>query len=139
MPIEVIKVSNAHDLEEIHRIRHQVFVVEQAVDASEEYEFEDESIHFMALLDDKIAGTARYRKTDKGIKLERFAVLKNFRNRGVASALLKHILSELQCEPYIYLHAQITAVNLYSHYGFKQVGNLFYEAGIAHYKMEISR
>ena len=47
-----------------------------------EWEYEEESVHFMASLHHEPCGTARWRKTDKGYKLERFAVLEKCRGNG---------------------------------------------------------
>jgi predicted GNAT family N-acyltransferase len=87
------------------------------------------------------AGTARWRRTADGIKLERFAVLAEFRKKGVASALLETILDDVLLEhpSKIYLHSQIQAVPLYEKYGFEKQGDIFTEAGIEHYKMSYTR
>jgi predicted GNAT family N-acyltransferase len=106
------------------------------VSETEEYDQEDISTHFIALYDGLPVGTARYRSTPNGIKLERFAILKSFRSRGVGSAILQHMLQALSAfEGLIYLHAQLTAMGLYSKFGFEAIGEQFEEAGIQHYKM----
>jgi predicted GNAT family N-acyltransferase len=118
-------------------IRQRVFVDEQKVSRDEEYDsHEDESSHYLLLVDETPAGTARWRFTDKGIKLERFAVLPEFRNHGAGSYLVQKVLEDvLPQNKTIYLHAQVAAINLYSRAGFKPIGELFYEANIPHYKM----
>ena len=58
-------------------IRHEVFVIGQNCPKEIEYEFEEESIHFIAYFNNEPAGTARIRQTENGYKLERFAVLEN--------------------------------------------------------------
>ena len=67
------------------------------------------------LFEDKTpCATARYRKTEKGIKLERFAVLKQYRRKGYGNTILKRILEELKNnEDVIYLHAQVQVVDFY--------------------------
>ncbi|MEY2924678.1 MAG: hypothetical protein RLZZ337_1226, partial [Bacteroidota bacterium] len=68
--------QSADQLNKIFEVRRRVFVEEQAVEEVEEYdEFETSSTHLFAKLGDNIVGTCRFRNTDKGIKLERFAVL----------------------------------------------------------------
>jgi predicted GNAT family N-acyltransferase len=136
--IQVNKINNTVDLEEALAIRRQVFVVEQGCPEEEEYEHDEISLHYLAKVDEVPAGTARWRVTENGVKLERFAVQKEFRKRGVASALLETILDELllQQQKKIYLHAQLPAMSLYEKFGFVKVGELFYEANIPHYKME---
>ena len=139
--ITVLPISNPVDLDAAFAIRREVFVDEQHVDAREEYdEYEDSSTHFLARADGTPCGTARWRRTSNGVKLERFAVLKAFRGQGVGKALVRAVLDDVfsqQPEPIerIYLHAQVTAMPLYASYGFISVGPMFEEAGIQHYKM----
>ena len=134
--IQVNKVNNSNDLEKVFAIRRQVFVVEQHCPPELEWEFEDQSTHFLATVDDIPAGAARWRKTDKGYKLERFAVLNEFRGLGVGQELVKAVLADLPADAnYIYLHAQIQAMGLYKKSGFEPTGPEFEEAGIKHYKM----
>lgn len=139
--ILIKKITNEKELEKAFEIRKTVFVEEQKVSPEEEYdEFEKISTHFLAFLDDKEAGTARWRFTEKGIKLERFAVLASARNQGVGQALVKSVLEDVKnakdtTGKLIYLHAQLTAMPLYQKFQFKAVGEMFEEANIQHYKM----
>jgi len=135
--IRVNKVSNPADLEKVFAIRKEVFVGEQNCPPELEWEHEDESTHFLATVDGEPAGASRWRKTDKGYKLERFAVLKKFRGFGVGQELVRTVLADLPADAHpIYLHAQIDAVTLYQRFGFKKVGQQFEEAGIQHFTME---
>lgn len=142
MMIEVSPVSNKRELELVFRIREIVFVKEQQVAPEEEYdEFEDHSTHFLATVNGEPAGTARWRRTNNGIKLERFAVLPEKRRTGVGQALVKAVLEDIgkkldgaQCM--LYLHAQLPAIPLYAKFGFIQEGDIFMECGIAHYSMK---
>src|SRR3569832_1616718 len=112
--IRVSRVSDPEELEKVFAIRRQVFVVEQNCPPELEWEHEDESTHFLAKVDGEPAGAARWRKTDKGYKLERFAVLKKFRGHGVGQALVQTVLDDLpEDAAYVYMHAQIQAVSLY--------------------------
>jgi predicted GNAT family N-acyltransferase len=126
----------------IKAIRYEVFVVEQKVDEREEYDgFEETSHHFLALADGRAAGTARWRATEKGYKLERFAVLENFRGVGVGAGLLKTILEEVlplakSQKKDIYLHAQVQAMPFYARSGFVPFGDEFVEAEILHRAMK---
>lgn len=120
------------------QIRTAVFVQEQGVDASDEYDaFEDVSQHYLVTtVDSKAIATARWRFTSNGIKLERFAVLPNYRGEGIGKYLVEHVIEEVQkhAKP-IYLHAQIQVVDFYQKLGFEKEGALFEEAGIKHFKM----
>lgn len=135
--IKVRKVTEPAELEKVFAIRREVFVGEQNCPPELEWEHEDESTHFLATVDGEPAGAARWRKTDNGYKLERFAVLKKFRGHGVGQALVQAVLNDLPDDAiYIYMHAQIQAVSLYERFGFAKTGPQFEEAGIQHFKME---
>ena len=111
---EVKRVNSPADLEKVFAVRREVFVGEQNCPPELEWEFEDESTHFLATVDNIPAGAARWRKTDKGYKLERFAVLQEFRGLGVGQELVSSVLANLPADAaYVYLHAQIQAVGLY--------------------------
>ena len=118
-------------------IRRKVFVEEQHVSREEEYDqYENTSTHYLVYHDNIPVGTARWRKTDKGIKLERFAVLKESRNSGAGTAILDKVLQDVAAlDQPVYLHSQITAVNFYLKAGFEKVGNEFIEANIRHFRM----
>lgn len=136
MGIEIVKITEEEELQKVFAIRRTVFVEEQRCPPELEWEFEDESTHFLARYDGQPAGAARWRRTEKGFKLERFAVLKEFRGKGLGQALVKAVLADLPADAsYIYLHAQLPAMGLYSKLGFAAEGNQFEEAGIQHYKM----
>ncbi len=135
--VEVKKVVDPAELEKVFAIRREVFVGEQNCPPELEWEHEDESTHFLATVDGEPAGAARWRKTDKGYKLERFAVLGKFRGHGVGQALVQTVLDDLpEDATYVYMHAQIQAVSLYERFGFVKTDPQFEEAGIQHFKME---
>jgi len=144
MSLRVEKITDKALLEEAFAIRHQVFVVEQNVNPAQERDnFEETSNHFMAYLDKTPVGAARWRVTDYGVKLERFAVLSQYRGQGIGQALVAEVLKDINAHPEAackvkYLHAQLSAVGLYSKFGFEKVGDLFEECFIQHYKMQLA-
>ena len=127
------------DIETVFAIPRKVFVEEQECPPELEWEFEDESTHFLATVNQTPAGACRWRKTEKGYKLERFAVLKEFRGMGVGHKLVEKVLEDLpQPADYVYLHAQLSAIGLYEKFAFIKVGDQFEEAGIQHFKMTLN-
>ena len=71
------------------------------------------------------AGAARWRETENGVKLERFAVLADFRNQEIGAALLHAVLADVQAElpdAEVYLNAQLRAVPFYERHGFHKKG-----------------
>jgi predicted GNAT family N-acyltransferase len=116
-------------------------VDEQACPPEEEFDGLDEkSVHFIAYSSGIPVGTNRYRETDKGIKLERFAVLKEYRGAGVGKRLVETTLGHIEKQQFskgtlLYMHAQLQAMPLYARHGFEKVGQMFQEVGIDHYEM----
>lgn len=120
-----------------NNIRKAVFIEEQSVPAEIEYEYEEEGHYYLLFHDQIPIATARWRETQGGIKLERFALLKEFRNRGLGSILLEEVLADVKpLGKVIYLHSQVTAVNYYKRAGFVASGDLFSEADIEHIRMD---
>ena len=119
-------------------IRTEVFVKEQGVPHELEYDGSDEEAQHYLLYNNEIpVATARRRITEKGIKFERFAVLKYYRNKGIGGELVKRVLEDtLKLDKPIYMHSQLSAVKFYERHGFVKQGELFTEAGIEHYLMK---
>ena len=136
MKIDIKVIETDDDYQSCLFIRKQVFIIGQNIPV--EIELDDDNIdatYFLANLSGNPVGTARYRKTDFGIKLERFAVLENARNFGVGKALVLFIINYLKNEKMIYLNAQKSVIGFYEKLGFGQIGDQFYEASIPHKKL----
>ena len=116
-----------------------MFVIGQNVPANEEIDqYEDQCVHFLAKVNGIPCGAARWRITDHGIKLERFAVLESYRNKGVGSALVEAVIKDIESKNHhrsLYLHAQLSAIPLYQKFGFVKEGEMFQECNIDHYTM----
>ncbi|GAB2953885.1 GNAT family N-acetyltransferase [Hymenobacter coalescens] len=135
------RITAPADLEAAFAIRHEVFVQGQGVPAEKEHDPHDQTdaAHYLArTAGGTPCGAARWRVTENGVKLERFAVLADYRNQQVGAALLQAVLRDVAAaypEAEVYLHAQLAAVRFYLRHGFETVGEQFTEAGIEHYKM----
>ena len=139
MAEKIIKFSsdNVDLLEKAFEIRTIVFVDEQDVDPKTEYDgYDDDAGHYIMFYNDVPIGTARRRFTEEGIKFERLAVLKSYRGQGLGRSLMQFLMDDvLPTDKKIYLNSQASVENIYKKYGFKRVGEMFYEANIEHYKM----
>ena len=138
--IQVKNVTDHQTLDKVFEIRTKVFVEEQNCPPELEWENEEVSHHFLATYLNQPAGACRWRATEKGYKLERFAVLPAFRGKGIAQKMISTILNDLPKEAsYIYLHAQLDAMPLYQKFNFITEGDQFEEAGIQHFKMVLKK
>ncbi len=139
---KILEANTPELKKKLFAIRQEVFVVEQEVDPDEEFdEFEDISTHFVALdANDDPIGSARWRETKNGIKLERFAVKATRRGDGIGGALVQAVLDNIEKSKgkgnLLYMHAQLKAIPLYERFGFQKKGEQFEECNIQHYSME---
>lgn len=134
--IKIEKVEDQNLIETAFSIRRQVFVEEQNVSQERESMDDEEAIHYLATVNGLPAGAARYRKMEKGTKIERIAVLNTFRGQRIGEAILQKILEDLKDEKKIYLYAQVNATQFYIKNGFRQTDNYFLDAGIEHVEMD---
>ncbi len=143
--IEIRKIDREEDLNQAFLVRRVVFMDEQHVSEEEEFDqFEEESVHFLALYEHIPCGAARWRQTDEGVKLERFAVLEAFRGKGIGKELVSAVLKDAKTatgndDITFYLNAQLDAVGLYDQFGFVPVGDVFLECDIKHQRMELTQ
>lgn len=138
--MKVIHIENNDNaLMEIAKyIRCEVFVKEQNVPFEEDWD-EEESENYLIYDNNKPVGTMRWRDIGDKIKIERVAVLEECRGKGIATILLKQVIEEIKSKTNkpITLHSQLLAIPLYKRLGFKQYGDLFYEADIPHFAMDL--
>lgn len=136
MQIAVKQVRSIKEKKHAISIRRKVFVEEMNIPENIEIDKHDESAkHILAYIEDKPIGTARWRETSHGLKLERFAVLKEYRSCGAGKALTKYIIKKINKEKMIFLNSQYSAIGFYEKLGFKKIGNIFIEVDIPHQKM----
>ena len=121
----------------LERIRREVFVREQGIPESGEWDGEDAtSVHVLATLNREPVGTGRLNRTGK---IGRIAVLPGLRGRGIGTEILRCLLHEARRQGFreTFLHAQLQAVPFYERLGFSCGGEVFDEAGIPHVRMSL--
>ncbi len=133
-------VVNACELKGAFEVRKQVFVEEQGIPEDLELdEYDMEAMHMVAKDGERIVGTARVLfLAASQAKLERMAILKPFRHRGIGKGIISFLDEEFKNRgiKQVVLHAQCSAVNFYKSCGFEESGSPFWEAGIKHVKMQ---
>jgi GMP synthase (glutamine-hydrolysing) len=117
------------------QIRQTVFIKEQQVPKSEEWDNQDESArHIVAIKEGETIATARL--TLEG-KIGRMAVLKDYRKQGIGSMMLIKLIevAKQQGHQQIKLWSQTYAQGFYQKHGFIAYGEEFLDAGIPHIAM----
>ena len=120
----------------IRKIRNTVFSQEQKIDASADFDGQDDkAIHALIEMDGKYVGTGRMLMDGH---IGRLAVLKLARGKGVGRQLILALMAEAKKQGIkrVYLGAQKHAVVFYQKLGFSQYGEPYEEAGIEHLHME---
>lgn len=140
---KITQALSPADINLVFAIRTEVFVVEQKCLPKEEFdELDAVAIHYLYWIDNQPVATGRYRKTDKGIKIERIATLAPYRGKGYASEMVRFLIQEAKMAypalNYFYLHAQQSVMPLYASLGFEPYGGTFIEADIVHQAMSLT-
>jgi predicted GNAT family N-acyltransferase len=140
--IDVDVVPYAEADQAIQHIRHLVFQVEQNIEPELDFDGQDETaMHVIAYCATEPIGTARIRYLNERLaKIERVAVLAAYRGQGVGKVIMTRAIAYLdhQTVPEIKINAQVQVKDFYQKLGFRQVGELFYEAGLPHIEMKRS-
>lgn len=132
--MKVVLAKTQKEITDNFYVRGMVFVVEQEIDYEIEFDgLDSECSLFVCYKDGKAVGAARLYKN----KIGRVATLKEYRNQGIAKAIMSYIeeyakkigLNQLK------LHAQLYVKEVYSKCGYIPLGEIFQEADIDHIKM----
>jgi len=119
----------------LRTIREQVFIREQAVPEALEWDGMDENAIHILVRHSSGQAIATARLLNDG-HIGRMAVLPDYRQQGVGSAMLRALLKVCQQHQLqAYLDAQTHALGFYQKMGFKTQGSEFMDAGIPHYRM----
>ena len=135
------EVSSKEEMNKSYSIRTRVFCEEQKISKEIEFDNLDHLCgHFLIFDGVKAIGTARVRQKEKDLlKIERVAVLKEFRRLKVGSILIKNVIKHYLNFDYnkpIILHSQVAVADFYKSLNFISYGNEFYEDGIPHIAMK---
>lgn len=137
--LEIKTVQYQDSMVAINQIRTKVFQEEQGVSAELEFDGLDPgATHFLAYVHDQAVGTARIRAVDEDtVKIERLAVLPDYRKQGIGKQLMVSALSAIaqRGKFLVIVHAQAYVAQLYQQLGFAIIGEPFNEAAIPHVKM----
>ncbi|AEH51561.1 PatB family C-S lyase [Pseudothermotoga thermarum] len=132
--------SDSKEFEKCLKIREEVFVKEQGIDKSLEVDGKDqEALHYLLKHFSIPVATARSRKIEEDTyKIERVAVLKEYRKLGYGKTIMNKIeeyLMQKGAKKFV-LNSQLWIAGFYERLGYEKVGEIFEEAGIPHVRMQ---
>ncbi|WP_020006167.1 GNAT family N-acetyltransferase [Salinicoccus albus] len=138
--MEIIEAESKQQYQQCLEVRKRVFVEEQNVPISREIdEHEDIATHLLLLDSETPIGTVRYRPLNKElIKVERMAVLPEYRGRSLGQDLMTRVHDHAKLFGFTHsrLGAQVHAVAFYERLGYRVASEEFEDAGIPHVYME---
>lgn len=142
MSHDIHPIAGEADWQAVKAIRQRVFVEEQRCPPEEEWDTHDATArHVLLTAGDRPAGCARWRVASHdgraAAKLERFAVLPEFRGRGLGRALVGWVVADAEQAGFTrqMLSAQAHLEAFYESFGFHRSGPDFWEAGLLHTPM----
>lgn len=125
------------DQNAIRSVRHRVFIDEQRIPESLEWDGQDGAATHVLAVDGSGTPVGTGRLLEDG-RIGRMAVLPGARRRGIGRAMLGNLirLARSRGIEQIYLDAQVSVLDFYRQAGFESVGRTFFEAGIPHQRMK---
>ena len=132
---------NDKDFLHIRNIRKIVFHVELGISESELFDKYDESCDHFLIFDGKnIVGSVRVILIDEKIKIERMAILKNFRAKNHGETCISQIKEYYSTRGFskIILDSIYSVKGFYQKCGFIEEGMLFQRVGIDHIRMSLT-
>lgn len=139
MSITVSFVAWAEAAPDLAHIRRRVFIEEQSVPESLEWDGLDETAKHVLARNQKGQAIGCARLLSNG-RIGRMAVLQEWRGRGVARTMLETMLADLRRQnvPAASLSAQTHAIPFYEKYGFRVCSAIYDDAGMPHQDMRLS-
>ena len=135
-PIRIREASWPADRMNLESVRCEVFVKEQNVPRSLEFDGLDASaLHWLAFTpEEEPVGTLRLLPSGQ---IGRAAVLRAYRGQGVGSRLLRHAIAAAEAQGWgeVWVNAQFARRGFYAPHGFIVISDIFEDAGITHQRM----
>lgn len=140
MKVTYKRIATRSEFIDAIRLRVDVFIKEQGSKPGWEPDEDDKrAAQYIAIVNSEIVATARVRETKKGeFKIERMAVLKVYRGKGIGTGLVNYIIKQLQSRhaKRIWMQAQCQAQSFYEKCGFEAVTKPIDRFGVLHVDME---
>ncbi len=139
--MHIKKITTENDLQVALNIRKSVFIDEQQVPESEEFDqfdtLQEHCQHVLVYHENEPVGTGRVRIVDGTGKLERICILKPYRQYGLGKVIIRELEKIMQEKGItkIKLHGQTQAEGFYKKLGFQTASDEFMEDGILHVLM----
>lgn len=140
MQIQIARTPD--DIALCRDLRRRVFIDEQGISEADENDGQDGACrHVLATARGEPIGTARFRPTSTGVKIQRVCVLAQARGQGIGARIIEFVLARVREEGgtgVARLGAQTAVLGFYERLGFEVTGPEYLDAGIPHRDMELA-
>jgi len=140
--IHLLKINyNDKDFSFIQDIRKSVFTDELQISESELFDdFDNSCDHFLIFDGQNVIGSLRIIIMKQKIKLERMAILKEFRTKNYGKKTISQILEYYTALGFsqIFLDSINSVKEFYKKCGFIEEGRIFQRVGIDHIRMSLT-
>ncbi|MDG4729239.1 GNAT family N-acetyltransferase [Bacillus pumilus] len=139
--MNIKRITTENDLHVAQDIRKSVFIEEQQVPESDEFDqfdtLNEQCQHVLVYHENQPVGTGRVRIVDHTGKLERICILKPYRKYGLGKIIIGELEKIMQEKGItkIKLHGQTHAEGFYKKLGYQTASDEFMEDGIPHVLM----
>ncbi len=136
--MKVQLVETEEQMQDALSVRDQVFVKEQKFAPEVEYDMYDSiADHIVIYVQGKAVATGRIRNLENTAKLERIAVLRDYRGKGIGRMVIDALEEVAQTKGFIKvkLESQAHAQSFYEKLGYHAVSDVFEEHGVPHLVM----
>lgn len=138
--IEAFFTHTKDQFEQVLNIRKKVFIEEQKVPEEIERDlYDDTSSHVIVYYNSNPVATGRLLVSNDEYLIGRIAVLRDMRGKSLGDLVVKMLINKAfnMGAQRVYVHSQVEASGFYKKIGFKEYGQVYYEAGIEHINMYI--
>tara|TARA_B100001123_G_scaffold233805_1_gene262364 strand:- start:358 stop:792 length:435 start_codon:yes stop_codon:yes gene_type:complete len=140
--INLLKLNfDDNEFSHIRYIRETVFTNELGISKQELFDKNDETCdHFLIFDGKEIAGSVRIISMEKVVKLERMAILKDFRTKHYGKNCIFHLKEyySVYGVSHIILDSIYSVRGFYKKCGFIEKGDVFQRVGIDHIRMSLT-
>ena len=140
MTISLLKIP-IDGTKEIKEIRKVVFTDELNIPESHLFDEYDKTCDQFLIKNDEITvGALRLRKENNAVKLERMAILSEFRKMSFGIKAINEVKKYCitKSESKIFLDSIYDIRDFYKKCGFTEIGSVFERVGLPHIRMEMS-
>ena len=129
------------EFDDVKAVRKAVFTGEQGIAVSDDldaFDEKDETVYALVYENGKAVSCGRLIRMPYGYKIGRIATLKDYRGKGLGSALVNALCEKAESlgADKIYLEAQLHAIPFYERLGFKICSDdIIIDRNIEHKKM----